>query len=595
MFLLSRFLKVILFVLCSISSNLLFAQDEPPEIIRFKDYLESEIDSTKKVGLYNDLAWEYSLSNYDSSLKYTNKAIQLSNTIGDDYWKAVSLEMMALLKEISGQVEEAAQLYIEVIGLREKIGGGGLETTYNNLGILFKEQENYPKSLEYFRKSYDIELKNKNSEGIAGSLINMAISFSHIGEADSSFALLKKALAITKENNLGYITSSAYLGLSDYYMQKNQLDSALYFCKQIIDADSEQTETESFITALINASDIYIKRGKYPLALEHLNKVESVLKKLNNLAFINKFYASKAKVLAALGKYPEAYLYLTKFAASRDSLISKESISILHNLEKKYETEKKERQIIELQLSGAKSRNQRDVFILMVCFVVLGIIFLFILLRSKSKTNAIISTSLAEKETLLKEIHHRVKNNLQIISSLLNLQSRYISDKAAKQAINEGKSRVKAMALIHQKLYQKDNITGIEMEDYSRNLVESLFASYGINHKQITFVSDINNLRLDVDTAIPLGLILNELVTNVLKYAFEGSKGELFIQLIKDKDHLKLTVKDNGKGFTKSDNVEEGYGIRLINSLSRKLKATVLVDSSAGTTYVLTIKKFKLV
>ncbi len=595
MFLLSRFLKVILLVLCSISSNLLFAQDDPPEIIRFKGYLESEIDSTKKVGLYNDLAWEYSLSNYDSSLKYTNKAIQLSNTIGDDYWKAVSLEMMALLKEISGQVEEAAQLYIEVIGLREKIGGGGLETTYNNLGILFKEQENYQKSFEYFRKSYDIELKNKNSEGIAGSLINMAISFSHTGEADSSFALLKKALAITKENNLGYITSSAYLGLSGYYMQKNQLDSALYFCKQIIDADSEQTETESFITALINASDIYIKREKYPLALEHLNKVESVLKKLNNLAFINKFYASKAKVLAALGKYPEAYLYLTKFAASRDSLISKESISILHDLEKKYETEKKERQIIELQLSGAKSRNQRDVFILMVCFVVLGIIFLFILLRSKSKTNAIISTSLAEKETLLKEIHHRVKNNLQIISSLLNLQSRYISDKAAKQAINEGKSRVKAMALIHQKLYQKDNITGIEMEDYSRNLVESLFASYGINHKQITFVSDINNLRLDVDTAIPLGLILNELVTNVLKYAFEGSKGELFIQLIKDKDNLKLTVKDNGKGFTKSDNVEEGYGIRLINSLSRKLKATVLVDSSAGTTYILTIEKFKLV
>jgi len=227
--------------------------------------------------------------------------------------------------------------------------------------------------------------------------------------------------------------------------------------------------------------------------------------------------------------------------------------------------------------------------------IILGIIFLFILLRSKSKANAIISVSLDEKETLLKEIHHRVKNNLQIISSLLNLQSRYISDKTAKQAVNEGKSRVKAMALIHQKLYQKDNITGIEMEDYIRNLVESLFASYGINHKQITFVSDINNIRLDVDSAIPLGLILNELVTNVLKYAFEGSKGELFIQLIKEKNNLKLTVKDNGKGFTKSDKVEEGYGIRLINSLSRKLKATILVDSSAGTTYILTIEKFKLV
>ncbi len=595
MFSVPKLFKLILFVLCGIGSNLLFAQDEAQEITTLKNHLRSEIDSIKKVGLYNDLAWEYSLSNYDSSLKYTQEAIYLSNTLDDDYWKAVSLEMMALLYEISGQVEKAAKLYIDVIALREKIGGVGLETTYNNLGILFKGQKNYPKSLMYFRKSYDLELKNKNNEGIAGSMVNMSISLKNLGYPDSSFTFLKKALTIAKPNSLHYITSNVYLGLSDYYTQKNKLDSALYYCWEIINSNNLKAETVSFASALQNVGAIYIKKGEYQLALVHLNKAEVELEKLNNLEYNNQLYALKAEAFEALGKYKQAYNYLTKFVASKDSLISKESVTILHDLEQKYETEKKERQIIELQLEATNSKNQQIIFIFVICLVVLGLIFLFILLKSKSKANAIISTSLSEKETLLKEIHHRVKNNLQIISSLLNLQSRYISDKAAKQAVNEGKSRVKAMALIHQKLYQKGNLTGIEMEDYIRNLVESLFVSYGINHKQITFISDISTIRLDVDTAIPLGLILNELVTNVLKYAFEGSKGELFIQLIKENNNLKLTVKDNGKGFKKSDAAQEGYGMRLIQSLSRKLKATVLVDSSAGTTYILTIEKFELV
>ncbi len=183
---------------------------------------------------------------------------------------------------------------------------------------------------------------------------------------------------------------------------------------------------------------------------------------------------------------------------------------------------------------------------------------------------------------------------MQTISSLLSLQSRYISDKNAVEAINESKNRVKSMALIHQKLYQKDNLTGIEMEDYVQNLVESLFVSYGINFNQVNFSCDINKVRLDVDTAIPIGLILNELVTNALKYAFEGNKGELFIQLLQESNMLKLTVRDNGKGFIESNNRQEGYGMRLIESLSRKLKATVSLDSSSGTTYIITIEKFTL-
>ncbi len=394
------FYKLSALILLVCWANIIFAQTEPNSILEFKKYLSNEVDSVKKVGLYNDLAWEYSLSNYDSSLKYTQKAILLSNTLGDDYWKAVSLEMMALLKEISGEVEEAAKLYIQVIALREKIGGKGLESTYNNLGILFKGQGNHQKALIYFRKSYAIEVKTKNSEGIAGSLINMSISLTNLGKTDSTYSLLLQAKTIAEENNLNYIISNAYLGLSNYYIQKEELDSAIHYCKRII--NSEQIDNESLVIAYQNLGDIFLRKKDFTQALAYLDDAETRLRTLNNLEYLNRLYASKAEALAALTKYDQAYIYLSKFSASKDSLISIESVTVLNELEKKYETEKKERQIIELQLEAINSENQQIIFIFAICLVVLGIIFLFILLKSKSKANAIISTSLEEKETLLK-------------------------------------------------------------------------------------------------------------------------------------------------------------------------------------------------
>ena len=140
-----------------------------------------------------------------------------------------------------------------------------------------------------------------------------------------------------------------------------------------------------------------------------------------------------------------------------------------------------------------------------------------------------------EREVLLKEIHHRVKNNLQIISSLLNLQARFIKDKSAVDAVQEGRNRVKSMALIHQKLYQQDNIQGINMPEYIENLSRALLTSYKIKGDRITVDRKVDAIYLDIDTAIPLGLIINELLTNSLKYAFpENEKGELKISLLQD-------------------------------------------------------------
>lgn len=572
-----------------------YAQINTEQIQFLKASIDTCTTDLKKTGLYNDLAWEYSFSNYDSSLHYTKKAIKLANKIGDAYWIATSTEMMAMLNEISGNTERAIELYLKVIGIREQLHGKGLETTYNNLGILFQTQGNYHKAYEYYAKSYELEKARNNTEGIVGSLINMSVSLSRLNQQDSAYYLLKSAEQLAQKNHFDYLLQNVYLDLSNYYILKNKLDSAFLYCQMLLQANEKDSlKSETLIIVLQTAGDVYLKKDSVKTALQFYNQVETLASELNNLEYSTRLYQSKAKALAQMGRYQQAYTYMQKYSQASDSLINKESLTILHDLETRYQTEKKEHKIAQLELETARSINQRNLFIVLVVGVVMGLGFLYYLLRIKSKSNLIISQSLAEKEVLLREIHHRVKNNLQIISSLLNLQSRYVTDEQAVNAINEGKSRVKAMSLIHQKLYQKDNLTGIEMPSYIQSLVDSLFQSYGVHAKQVKFISKVENLRLDVDTAIPLGLILNEWVTNALKYAFVTTPGNLTIFLFQQNKEMVLKVQDDGEGF-KSNAKSDGYGMRLVNSLARKLKGNVTYQNQNGTICTLTITKFKLV
>jgi len=199
---------------------------------------------------------------------------------------------------------------------------------------------------------------------------------------------------------------------------------------------------------------------------------------------------------------------------------------------------------------------------------------------------------------LLKEIHHRVKNNLQVVSSLLNLQSKSVQDEKALEAIKEGRDRVKSMALIHQDLYREDNLTGIDIKEYIEKLTFSLFSSYNIDPQNIILKTDIDPLQLDVDTLIPLGLILNELISNALKYAFsENEKGILQVTLKQQDSRLLLEVKDNGKGLPEGWHYEKisSLGYQLIKSFVQKLKAELKVDGSKGTHVQMLISKYKLI
>ncbi len=210
-------------------------------------------------------------------------------------------------------------------------------------------------------------------------------------------------------------------------------------------------------------------------------------------------------------------------------------------------------------------------------------------ITERKRGEAKVKASLMEKEVLLKEIHHRVKNNLQVICSLLNIQSSYIQDSDTRELFDESQDRVRTMALIHENLYKSKDLTRIDFSEYIRNLSAQLFRSHSISSGNVKLDFGLCPVVLDIETALPCGLILNELITNSLKYAFpDGADGKIEIKFQKAADNgYALVVGDNGRGFPEGVDFMKSpsLGLKLVNTLVKQLKGTIVMNATAGTEF----------
>jgi len=245
-----------------------------------------------------------------------------------------------------------------------------------------------------------------------------------------------------------------------------------------------------------------------------------------------------------------------------------------------------------------KSRDLFAFFSILFSVYLLGGVFGKNLLQAHHKlykTKREIEGQIKEKETLLKEVHHRVKNNLQTVSSLLSLQSRSINDESVKKLIKSSQNRVISMAMVHEMLYMRQDLAKIEYRPYVEELCEYLVGSIKGANSNVKVNIGITDVRIGIDTAIPLGLLINEIVTNALKYAFnEDEGGEIYIN-IKQEENLEysLEIGDNGKGFSEEIDFKttKSLGLKLISNLARQLHGTIKRDTNKpGAHYVLRFK-----
>jgi len=239
---------------------------------------------------------------------------------------------------------------------------------------------------------------------------------------------------------------------------------------------------------------------------------------------------------------------------------------------------------IQLQKTQIQRQKASQTLIIIISgLLLLYLVLLYKAVKNNRRKNQLLQQQNEEKEFLLKEIHHRVKNNLEIVSSLLALQSSRISDPKISEAMQKSQQRVQSMSMIHQKLYQGKSLTIIEMKDYFENLGNQIINSFDAQDRvEITY--PMQTLDLDVDLAVPIGLIVNELLTNSLKYAFpNGASGRIEVSLKEVEETLYLNVSDNGIGQPESERKSgTGFGTQLIQLLTRQLEGKMRLCHKAG-------------
>jgi len=378
---------------------------------------------------------------------------------------------------------------------------------------------------------------------------------------------------------------------------KTYADSALHYAQQFgedIGLSEAHLRMYRTLRLLDDSRNLAYHINK---ALDHAEASKHNITELNVYQEASEFYSKK-------GNHLEGYRLLFLADSLKSEIFSEEKANNLRKFEKQLIQEQSQEEINLLNaqndITQLKLTNSRR-WILATCGG-LGVLGLFSLtlvrLNQKIKSqNKIIGSALSEKETLLREIHHRVKNNLQFISSLLGLQSDHVEDKAALGALQEGQDRVQSMALIHQNLYQEDNLTGVDVHDYFNKLIQGLFDSYNIHDDRIQLELDIEDINLDVDTVIPMGLIVNELITNSLKYAFpKGRDGLISIKMKEQNEALHLSVSDNGTGMSEEveKNLGDSFGYRLVDAFNRQLDADMSIDRSAGTSVNIVIRNYQV-
>lgn len=564
-------------------------------------------DDTEQIGKYELVRSRiyFDLGDYDKSLAI---AKDLHTTIEefDIYFKSKLLDLMDVNY---GQLA----MYPEQVEVRNEIRELGITDNvafydiYSNLGMYRRAMGDYIEKVKKTIKENDFYAQAKYYNTLGNFLRldeSTPTALDNYKKAKSFITVFLND--VTREKNENQLVEASLLNgmidgnigkchvkLQQYEDAIPHLKSAISIIKEFGNGNFPNEITENSLAI----SECYLQLEDYAKATDYLSddlKTRTTENQLRKNHLLSIYYEKTED-------YKNASLYLRRNLRIRDSIIGNESELRKQQLATvmQQDLELSRKMVVQQKLDLEKSRSEMlaqertsNLVLISFFFTLLGfagLVYAYLKSIKNQRLIAeqkyIIENSLIEKDSLLKEIHHRVKNNLQMVSSLLSLQTKNTRSKAAIEALEEGKSRVKAMALIHQKLYQNEDLSVIEMQSYIESLINSVQSVYRKGGHNIDITIDTEGVELDIDRAIPFGLILNELVSNSFKYAFpkDDGKGKIYIQIRKTEDQDGyFEYSDNGIGLPDDteDRTNSSMGIRLMNRLANQLQTTLNVDKN---------------
>ncbi len=552
---------------------------------------------------YNKLRRATYFSNAKTSEKYTKKYLEYAEKIKDSHNIVLAHFYLGNANVRSGNYEKALNKYLIAANYYErKKDSNRYSSVLNSLGAVHEKTKNDSLSLHYYKLARKMgkSIKNFKRSGIAST--NIGNIYNNMGEFKKALYFSEDSVKdLKKHDSYQSFLTLAEINLASIYNNSNNYKKANILYNKLLKTIDSTKDLYSYAGILSGKGIALSRQGAVKRAKPFL---ENACQKFKANHFTDEYFQMIPELISVhkkLNNTDKVIDLYEEYITLKDSILNKEQDKNIANAIQKYETEKKDAQLKVLTLETEKNEQQKKFYFYLSLsgLLIIGLISFFLYKNNKTtkilaSKNLQLNKALSDNETLLKETHHRVKNSLQMISSLLYLQSENIEDEKAASSVKDGQIRVKSMALIHQKLYQKDNLTGVEVSDYINDLAKSVFQSHNVHKDTIELKIDVDKMILDIDTITPIGIIINELIVNALKHAFtENNKNPtISISLHKEEDKLVLKVQDNGKGFKVTTKKEKSFGMKLIKSLSRKLKADFSIESKDGTLITLIIKRF---
>lgn len=559
-------------------------------IFYYKKSLESsvELDPSLKASALNGLGVSFNQKGYtDSSIYYYKPALYLYKQLKETNSTTAVEANLSIIYKNKGLYEDALEYAFSAISkLENRPPDRPLASCYNTVASVYLNLKDYNRALFFNRKALEVRTKMGYPKGVGQSRNNLGEVFLVLGQYDSALYHLLLAKEIKQKN--GDPAAATLNNLGEVFAKTNRYKDAAEYFQQALTMHREMGDQIGQLKSLINLGDLSLLTADFRKAKIYLDESEKLSRQTGSLEYLKQSLEEKVKFYKAQRDFSNAFLYQQELLQVKDSLLNVGKAEALSSLQIKYETDKKEQHIKLLEneksLQGIQLQSNRNwvrwlIGSAVLLLIIIALIFYLFRISQRNKERV---------ELLLKELNHRVKNNLQILSSLLVLQSNYIKDDDhAFQAIKSNEGRVNAMALIHKKLSINDRNQQINMKEYLPELVQYLVQSYGYPQHRLNLVLDIQEIKLAVDKAIPLGLVINELVSNACKYAFkEQTNPQLVVRLNQEnKSEIKIEIEDNGIGFEGSIDNPTSFGLKMVNMLAKELKAKIVFTTNQGTQF----------
>ncbi|MFN3997367.1 histidine kinase dimerization/phosphoacceptor domain -containing protein [Algoriphagus sp.] len=597
----------------------------------YLDVLENSLDEIHDdpllmLKILNDLGYYYHTRNLNKALELINRGLDEALIQKNIYWQgrleisqaAILLRMdeldlaEVLLKDAIPKIPESESwlLYTNLGYVYERRGDLGrafdyaaktlkigetygeqkaIAMAYSDMSNLFWKQGKFAVGLEYGLKSIDIfekgEINDLDYDFTLHVVGNNLVELKRLNEAEAYFY---KSIEIGEKYGF-------YNNLSDSYIALSELNSQQGDFREAIDSGLEALKFAELLENRFMIMRSYLSLGRTSNLAGNFVEAVGFLQKSIQIAtsdfedkyFLSLAYLELSNALEGSGQFDKALNASRIYDQLRQDVFTAETNDRISVLQTEMQLSQKEN-TIKLQEAQLSKNRILQGFILILSGVLATFLFvLYLIFLKKKKYSRLLEKKNVEKEFLLKEIHHRVKNNLETISSLLSLQKSKIQSKEFRKIMEETQNRVQSMGMIHQRLYQGENMKEIEMKGFFENLGNHIIDTFDASER-IRFLANMEPIELDVDLAIPIGLIVNELISNSLKYAFpENRFGDIEVQLSEKDNHLFLIVSDNGIGMTADPPIlGTGFGSELIRLLTLQLDGKMTLQAQKGTSII---------